>query len=486
MEKVQKKTGKKRPRHRVLWVAAAFCVLLLSVAALARMQREAEKPEVPEKQETGGTLMQEAPDEILRVTVAMKDREAWTMERGAEGQFQLTGEVDWLVDELMSDRVTDALAYLEYADILTEDTEEYAGRLAEFGLEVPAVRVEWESATSGEHALRIGDAIHPGESDAYFMLVEGDTRLYAVEAGTLQDLAVDRALLHAVPDLPILRALLDEITVRDAEGEVLEGWKLMGRITNQDAGVNWRMTGPVSYAADEELMKNLLENAGNLGLGAYVGEATAENLADCGLEVPGQLLAFHMAAGSTGTVTESGVYDVTDWEEKTVTLRIGGDRDEMTVYVQYEDAIYTMTAFSLTPFLETDPMTMAARYPVLTPLASLTEMTIENAGGEMARYEITREETAEDGQTAHCLKNGEEIAWEAFEAAYNRLLVVTVSGTLPRGATWGEAHTKYTFRTVSGGTHTVVLSDFDGIHDAVTLDGDTLFYLIHGGMTEMP
>ena len=66
------------------------------------------------------------------------------------------------------------------------------------------------------------------------------------------------------------------------------------------------------------------------------------------------------------------------------------------------------------------------------------------------------------------------------------MLVVSVSGTLPQGAEWGKTHTKYTFRTVSGRTHTVELSDFDGMHDAVTLDGETLFYLIRGGMTELP
>jgi hypothetical protein len=32
----------------------------------------------------------------------------------------------------------------------------------------------------------------------------------------------------------------------------------------------------------------------------------------------------------------------------------------------------------------------------------------------------------------------------------------------------------------------VELSDYDGIHDAVTLDGYTLFYLIKGGMTALP
>ena len=49
-----------------------------------------------------------------------------------------------------------------------------------------------------------------------------------------------------------------------------------------------------------------------------------------------------------------------------------------------------------------------------------------------------------------------------------------------------EPYKKYTFRTLSGGTHTVFLRSWDDMHDAVTVDGSTLFYLIIGGMTDLP
>ena len=89
-------------------------------------------------------------------------------------------------------------------------------------------------------------------------------------------------------------------------------------------------------------------------------------------------------------------------------------------------------------------------------------------------------------QSVRCMRNGEEIPYETFAAAYERMLTVTVSGKLPAGYAPEEAHTKYTFRTVSGGTHTVELCDFDGRHDAVTMDSHTMFYLIKHGMTDLP
>ena len=60
---------------------------------------------------------------------------------------------------------------------------------------------------------------------------------------------------------------------------------------------------------------------------------------------------------------------------------------------------------------------------------------------------------------------------------YERLLTVNITGKLPADAETGNAHIKYTLRTVNGGAHTVVLSDWDGMQDAVTIDGGTLFYI---------
>ena len=111
-------------------------------------------------------------------------------------------------------------------------------------------------------------------------------------------------------------------------------------------------------------------------------------------------------------------------------------------------------------------------------------MTIER-DGEIVAYTLNRTaggDAENEEERVTCFRNGEEVSYEAFEAAYTRLLTVTVSGKLPAGAEWKEAHTKYTFRTLSGGTHTVELCDWDGVHDAVVMDGMCVFYLIKDGM----
>jgi len=470
-------------RGRQIAAAALVCLAALAFSlVMLRQSSQEETTALPAF--TDSTLFRNTPDEICRVTVRLAGQEPWSMQRSGDGQFQLEDEKDWTVDPLISDRITDALSHLEYTDIFSEDESEYRDRLQEFGLEDPQVTVTWSLENGLSHMMRIGDAVEPEEADCCFMLIEGDGRLYGVDNGTLQDLRKDRSLLHAVPALPLRKALIDRIAVRNGSGAMTACWELGGNITDQDAGDSWRIIAPFVYAADEEGMRNLLNSAGNLTLGTYVGQATEENLTACGLNAPDAVLEIHMAAGSTGTVTEAGVYDVTDWEEETVSLTVAEGDNGMTDYVLYDGAVYTMTHFSLSPFTEAEPMTTAARYLAVTPLESLVSLRVEEDGRETAVYELSG---AADGIDApECRKNGEPIPYESFEAAYNRLLVVTVSGMLPEGAEWGEAHTKYTFRTISGGTHTVWLSAYDALHDAVTLDGQTLFYLIRNGVTELP
>ena len=188
---------------------------------------------------------------------------------------------------------------------------------------------------------------------------------------------------------------------------------------------------------------------------------------------------------------------VEEREEKTEILTIGGSKSEMTAYVLFSDEIYSISYFSLSPFTDADPLSTVARYTVATPLNSLESVMLEQPGAETVHYAIIQTDstvtgsgnTGEEAETTtvfRCMRNGEEISYDAFSAAWERLLTVTVSGRLPEGYEPGTVHTKYTIRTVSGGTHTIELSDYDGMHDAVILDGHTRFYLIKGGMTELP
>ena len=490
MQKVErKKHGERRP-GRVVWVLLCALVLGLCVIAAVLLTRKAEEKPEPGRQPVTGAIIQRKPEELESMTITPRGKEAWTAVRREDGTLGL-GTVS--IDASIGEMLQDAAVNLTYEDVFTENRADWEPEAADFGLKDPLVTAVFRYTDGTETTVRIGDSADPEDNVVYYMTVDGDDRLYAVGAGTVKDLSTDQNVLIPVPKLQIHSALLDRITVRNGDGSTRIEWVLKGNVADQDAAENWMLTTPVRYPADYEAMKNLKDSAEQLRLGTAVGPASEENLEEYGLKEPTAVLEMHMAAGSTGTVGTEGVFDVSDWEERTKTLTIGKAKSDMVDYVLYEGKIYTISRFSVSAFTETEALSTVARYLVATPLNSLESVTVEAEGKEPVRYGLIRfdEEQTDDGnteaeRTIRCMRNEEEIPYETFAAAYERMLTVTVSGKLPEGYEAKEAHTKYTFRTVSGGTHTVGLCDYDGIHDAVIMDGCMMFYLIKGGMTELP
>ena len=499
MQKVERRKHKAL-KHRRL-TGLILCALLLAgcVTAAVLLRRNAEEGPAPARQRIAGSITRRPQDDLASLTLIRRDGESWTVVR-EKGELRLQQENSaepgsWVVDENVAYMLQDAAVNLTYEDVFTEKREDWAPHAEDFGLDHPLVTAVIRFTDGKEVTARIGDSADPDHNAYYYMSVDGDDRLFAVASGTVQDLNTEKTLLHPVRQPEIHGVLLDRITIRDAEGKTVTEWALQGKVDDRDAAENWLVTEPFAYPADYESMKNLRESAENLRMGTYVGKADEETTARCGLDHPTAVIELHMAAGSTGTVGVTGVYDVTEWPERTVTITIGSSKSDMVDYVLFDGEVYTLNHFTLSAFTETEPLSTAARYPVATPLNSLESVLTEKEGEEAVLYSLVRPESGaeaedageEDGEPAiRCLRNGTEIPYSAFSAAYERILTVTVSGRLPDGWQVKPAHTKYTFRTVSGGTHTVELSDYDGMHDAVTMDGHTLFYLIKDGMTELP
>lgn len=481
MQRVERKKRRTRKHGRAGWLLLAAILLAGSVTA-AVLLSEKKKTVPPETEYPGGSLTAREPQEIRSVTIKRRGHESWTMTRDENGDMHLDGAEDWTVKERITAVIGDAMANLVYADILTEDPSEYRNRLADFGLDDPYIIAEAEFTDGKKVMIRLGNTMETEEGWLY-MTVDGDDRLYAVSPALADDLDYDKEMLHPVTQPEIYPVLADRISVYGKDGELRAEWQLQGEVTDPDAGTNWMITAPFRYPADDEVIENLKTSAGNLRMGIFLEEVSEERLAARGLDRPETKLEIHMAGGSTGTVSTIGIYDVVERPESTVTLDISPSVNEMIDYVRFGDEIFSVGHLTLSAFLDADPESTAARYIAVTPLNSLESLTVERDGETM---EYVLERTGEtDPETAEekiiCRENGEEIPYEAFAAAYERLMTVTVSGKLPRDAEWGKPHSTYTFRTVSGRTHTVQLSPWDGMHDAVTMDGETRFYLIRDG-----
>ncbi len=490
MEKVERKKRKGGGPRRLLWLLGALALTGICVFAAVRLKGN-EAPEMPEaRPETRGSVTDRETAEIVRITVQAQGKEPWTAVRATDGTLRLEGEGDWVPDETLTGRLTDALANVVYEEVLTENPADYENRLADFGLDVPVLTATAEYADGTEITLRFGKELGLADRDSRYMTVDGDPRLFAAATSLLTDLQIEKELLYPVTQPEIQSQRMDRITVWTGEGKKRIEWVLDGQITDTDAAEEWMLNEPFRYPADFDTMTSLRQNAAGLRLGLYVGPAKEQDLRDLGLETPERVLEIHMAAGTTGQISEGGALQTVDRPEETLRLEIGRARNDLVSYVRLGEEIYTMNRFTLETLTEADPMESAARYPVTVPLSSLSEVSVEE-NGRRDVYTLEREihpaEGEEESETVlRCRKNGEEISAEAFEAAYERLLVVTVSGRLPEGWEKKESTRVYVFRTLNGREHRVELSPYDALHDAVTLDGCTVFYLIRDGMTPLP
>ena len=492
MHSVEKK--KKRSSVHSRWIALGTALLvLLGSAAVLWQTRRNKQDTLPEPAITYGEVMQHEEAQVERIAVTLRSGDSWSIRRDADGTFR-EAEDGFLVDTDVQEQLLRVTAVISYEDVLTEDAEEYRAHLADFGLDTPRVIAKIDYEDGASVTLRIGDESGMEDEAWAYMTVDGDDRLYAVSSGNAEELMQEKALLHPVIQPTLHKARMDAITFADGAGETLMRWQLAGEVTDADADSSWQLMAPWQYPADEEAMTNLRANLSNIRLGAYMGEATAENLTRCGFDEPRFNIIIHQAAAATNATDDDGKVTQVDWPESTFAMTVGGAKNDNVDYVRVEDSIYLTSHYSLNVFMSLDVLNTVSRYPVMVAVGNLQSLTIANDAGETI-YRITREakvgennemEKDAKGNVTYdttCTRNGETIAYEAFEAAYIRMETAKVSGRLPDGWTTTEKpHTTMTFVSNQGQTHVVTLTRFDALHDALSVDGYTLFYIINGGL----
>lgn len=492
MQPIEKKK-RRSPAKRERLILLALCVVALAAVLLLTWRLSQPRP----VQSTGSgslveTVYAHAPEEVVGLTIHRSGEPAWTLQIDPDsGCFRLAGEDGYLLSAEKTLKLQEAASVITVEQVISSDPAEYTEHLPEFGLEPPDCTAVITFADGTVRTMHIGSrAAHT--TAWYYMTLEDDDRLFALSTGMVEALFVSQESLHSVTQPTLHKVRIDRLTLRNGDGSIRAEWTLQCAIDETDAAERWRITAPFSYPADAEAVSSLLTNAANLRLGAYVGPATAENLTLCGFDEPRQIIEIHMAEGSIGTPGWDGTYTITDWPESTVTFVIGGARSDMVDYVRYEDAIYVSSHFTMGVFMDVDPTASMNRYPVLVALGNLAGLRIDR-DGETVTYALTRSERVapnndlvydEDGNLVWdtaVTRNGEPRDFAAFEAAYTRLTGVSVAGSIPADDTVeGDPHTVYTFTDVDGTVHTVALTSYGVLHDAVSVDGHQAFYLEKG------
>lgn len=488
-EPIKKKETKTIPAF--IWLSLTVILLGICVFCVVKVNRENGTPDVLYREMTEGNVLVRDVSEVAEITVTCEGEDAWTVVADGNGGLRQADDGQTEVDAEIAKMLLESAAIVSYQAVLTEEPKEYRGHEAEFGLEKPMLTAVYRYTDGSECTVHIGMENVLDDETYYYMLIDGDDRLFAADHGTVQVLMTERALLHPVTQPGIQPTRIDRITVEDCNGLITAEWILDGEITDADAANKWLVNVPFRYPADAEKITELVDATGSLYLGTFVAEdPNEETKRKYGLDHPYAVLRLHMAADSIGNVSETGEYQVEKRDEEELSFVIGKEHNELVSYVLYGGCIYTMNRFQLDVIIQANVRDTATRYPVNTTFGELAELTVET-NGQKDEYRLDHQwETDDNGESVHlgtCEKNGAQIDYAAFEAAYERLRVATVSGALEQ-AEWRykEPYMKYTFRTVNGGTHTTAFAEYDHYHDVVICDGYALWYIARGSMTELP
>lgn len=487
----EKKTGRIRISRRAMLIIL-LAVLTAAAAWFVAVSRRA-PIETPERTITYRELYTYHAADVRSLTVTQRSGASWTLLQDASGAVTLRGHENWPLDDALISTVLMSSSVVSCEDVLTDDPADYKDHLDDFGLAEPKLIIDVTYADGQNVVMRFGNQVQGIDMSYSYMLIDGHDSLYVIDQGTVSALNIDQSLFHDVVQPVIHKDRIDRITMTGPDGQLHAQWTLNGSITDDDAASQWMMNHPSVYPADAEAIAGLRENLSNLRLGTFVCEATPENLTQYGFDQPRFTIGLHQQAGAVNNINAMGMVEYVDFPASDLTFVVGSPKNDHVDYLLYDGAIYSATHFTLDVFMSCVPLDTISRYPVMVACAMLSEMTIEQNGVRdvyrLERSEAAPQPASEPGaeETAYettVTKNGHAIPFTAFEAAYIRMETARISGLLPSGWQMTEPpHTTFTLTSTAGSRHTIELSRFDAMHDAVIIDGCSLFYIIRGGLT---
>lgn len=491
MEQVTKRSKKKPPMPRWVWLVL---LLVAAGAGLVIWRMPKPLPELPSAV-TYGEIRRHDPGEVAVLQVKLRGEDTWTMHQDTAGHITLEGE-NGALNPL---RVTEAIhsaAVVSYERILADTPDEYAVYLAEMGLADPYVTAVITYRDGEKFTLSIGDEVLGEQNRWFYLLVDGDQRLFALDRGTVEGLAINRANLLQV-DQPVLHAdRMDRITLSGEDGTRFV-WALEGSITDGNADDRWIMVEPYRYPADGSVIRNLRKTLEHLYIGPKEAAATPGNLPAYGFDPPRITLAIHQQAGEMGTTGAAGTFGMASYPEETFALEIGAAKSEVLQYVRYQGHIHVMSRHITDGLQQLKPADTLSPYLLHMDATALSAMTVEQ-DGQITQYQIQRgervaanNELERDGRGRVIMdytvtKNGTPMAWDAFAAWYDQLAKVEVSGVLKPAdlETASMPHICIITEDTLGHRDEITLSPMDPFHHRVTINGTSIFYLVKDGLTE--
>ncbi|MBR3106023.1 MAG: DUF4340 domain-containing protein [Clostridia bacterium] len=424
-------------------------------------------------------LLERPADDIVSVRISPKDSVAYTLVRQVEG-FALQGREDAPLRASVMEEIMLSLGKVPAeAVVLPELNPEQGLTAAVFGLDQPQARVEITYADGEKKEMLYGNAAPSEITPQRYCMLTGDARVYTVIEADSEVFFHEMEYLLAFDQPRIDASLLDRIEV---SGSVV--WAA------EYTPSGWQMKLPFSYPLSIQRMDALLSRIESMGFEAYLGDEADMDLSMYGLDAPEATVTLTQAATVITGETEDGQQVSFPVAEQEYVLKLGKETGKSGVYLAWRGRVYKASNFLLGFWKTLNPRDMVLVNPVNFLVNNLDEVSI-SASGVSGAYEVRMVEsvaennqiaTDEYGQTLYDMAvrragESEDMDAEAFAAWYKSLAALSGDGALPDGFVLsGESRATITLKN-SHLTRKIEFYPFDALHDAMVVDGVSLFYM---------
>lgn len=473
MERAPRKKEKRPVRKGALLLAVLGLCLALGAAVYFLRPGETAAP-YPEPAEKKALLSRPLAD-IEALEISPLEGESYRLEQGDNGFF-LSGRPGLALQAEETEEMGVMAAEMTAEHTVAEAAEEKD--LKAYGLDAPRVRVTVRYRDGEEKRVELGN-LSPQETPQRYVRIAGEPGVYTVLEAECSIFFLEKDMLRAFSQPKIDASLLDGIRV--------EGEKTLAL---RRAGNAWQMEAPFAYPAADDRVEALLNRIGSMAFEACLGDAAETDLAAYGLDAPALTVTLLQAATVIRGETAEGEQVEFPVPETEYTLQLGNETGKSGVYLLWKGQVFRASNFLLGFWKTLDAETLLLRQPVNFPVNALDALTLTLPGKESA-YRVTLDEIiTENNQIARdeygrvlyeCavsrLPGGESVEQEAFLNWYAALASLRAAGRLPEGfVPEGEPEARLTL-TGDGRTRRIDLYPWDGLHDALAVDGEAVFYV---------
>lgn len=506
MQTPEKKTNHiKSKKNRMLLLVLLALFIAIAVFAYVKLNRK--EPAVIESTPQLAPLVSGTEKDITAIEVFQNNQKFYEVKQTQEG-YQLVGYENLLLEEdeiqrmfsfaceiIVKEKLDDNGHSEEGHTHTQEEEEDHQLSQSDFGLAEPQLKIIVHSQNGKNWHFSFGDQV-PFENLYYFSFNDTDD-VYIVESGFFDMFDRPGNFLVKTEELSISRQRIDQVSFTFHKEKQTVTLRLNKE--GEDQLFYWRMEEPVSYPCDPEKIDELLSQLEDLYLGAYVGEATEENLKKYGFSSPTATIEMHQKAATMGRVGMEGVYETQDYPQESLTLTIGGLEKDYVYYGLTGGKIYLVSSLTVPAIKGVSYQNLLLKRPALFPLESLSSLYVLDERKEEKQeitYSIQKEEQLlENGEVAtdeegndivatNVYTAGKLVDQQAFKVGYTALIQVSVAGTLPEDYQWDKTLYTLEMKDEEGTVRTIELSFFDTVHYAVRIDGEALFSIRKGELEQ--